>query len=308
MDFGTPRPTQDAAAELGAPNGRAKETSSAEFANDVLAASRDVTVIVDFYSSASPQSQQHSQSLENAVHPYADKIRLIKLNIDKNPAIAGQLRLQTVPTVYAFRDGRPIDGFAGAQPDNVVQEFVGGLAGAEQAADLATVLKAGIEALETGELQSAAEIFATVLQADPHNGEALAGLSQCYLKSGDIGLARQTIELVPPDKQDLNVVQAVLAALELADKAGDAGETAELERKLAANPSDHQARFDLAVALAASGGNADAVDHLLEIFKNDRQWNDEAARKQLLQFFEAWGSKDQATIDGRRRLSSLLFS
>ncbi len=308
MDFGTPRPPQDAASDFGSGGGGATETSTAEFAKDVLAGSRDATVILDCFSSASPQCQQLSQSLEIAVRPHGAKIRLVKLNIDKHPAVAGQLRLQTVPTVYAFRDGRPIDGFAGVQPDNVVREFVDGLAGAEQAADLVTVLNAATEALETGDLQSAAEIFATVLQADPHNAEALSGLAQCYLRSGDFALARQTIDLVPPDKQKLSVVQAVYAALDLAEKAGDAGETVELVAKLAADPTDHQSRFDLAVAQGARGEKIDAIDHLLEIFKRDRQWNDDAARKQLLQFFEAWGPKDEATQDGRRRLSSILFS
>ena len=308
MEFGTPNQSQPASAEFGAGASVAKETSTAEFAKDVLTASRDATVIVDFFSGASPQCKQASAVLEAAVRPHAKSIRLVKLNIDKHPTIAGQLRLQTVPTVYAFRDGRPIDGFAGVQPDEVIKQFVDGLAGANEAADIEAVLAAANEKLESGDLQGAAEIFASVLQAETQNVAALAGLAQCYLKSGDVERARQTIGLVPPDKQDVASVQAVLAALDLSEKADQAGDKGNLEAKVAANPADHHARFDLAVALGVSGNKQAAVGHLIEIISQDRQWNDDAARKQLLQFFEAWGPKDEATQDGRRKLSSVLFS
>ncbi len=309
MDFGTPKQSHPAAAAgLGAAGSGAKETSTAEFANDVLTASRDAVVIVDFYSGASPQCKQSSAALESAVRPHAKSIRLVKLNIDKHPAIAGQLKLQTVPTVYAFRDGRPIDGFAGVQPDDIVKQFVDGLVGANEAADLETVLVAANETLDTGDLQGAAEIFASVLQADPQNVGALAGLAQCYVKSGDVERAGQTIALVPPDKQNVAAVQAVIAALDLAGKADEAGDTSELEAKVAANPADHQSRFDLAVALGVGGDKGAAIGHLIELISRDRKWNEDAARKQLLQFFEAWGPKDEATQDGRRKLSSVLFS
>ncbi len=163
-------------------------------------------------------------------------------------------------------------------------------------------------AFEAGDLQAAAEIYAAVLQQDQQNPLALAGLARCYLKSGDLERAEQTIALVPPDKARTAVVESVRAALELARKAVDSGDSGELESKVGANPADHQARYDLAVALAAKGRKGEAVDHLLEIVRRQRTWNEEAARKQLVQFFEAWGPKDAATIDGRKRLSSLLFS
>ncbi len=307
MDFGTPKPEQGAIGGGGSVSGPV-ETSTTKFANDVITASREATVIVDFYSAASPQSKKLSAALEEAVRPYQPAIRLVRLDIDKNPAIAGQLRLQAIPTVYVFRDGRPFDGFAGPQEDHIVKKFVESLAGADAGVDLEAMIVAAEQAVEAGDLQTAAELYANILQQEPQNPQALAGLAQCYLKSGDVARARQTIELVPPDQKSISAVQAVLAALELAEKADGADDTADLLAKLEANPKDHQVRFDLAVALGARGDKSAAVDHLLEIITKDQQWNDEAARKQLLQFFEAWGAKDEATRDGRRRLSSVLFS
>ncbi len=232
----------------------------------------------------------------------------MKINVDQHPALAGQLRIQSLPTVYAFRDGRPLDGFMGAQTESQVRQFVDRLLGDEQAVDLAEALAAAKQAFDEGDLQTAAEIYATVVQEDAQNVEALAGLAQCYLKSGDIERARQTIELVPPDKRGAASVTSVKAALDLAGMAGQQDNRAELQARLAANPADHQARFDLAVALAARGAKAEAVDQLLDLFKRDRNWDEQAARKQLVKLFEAWGPKDEATLDGRRRLSSMMFS
>lgn len=285
----------------------AKETSTANFTDDVINASRDALVIVDFYSTASPQSKQLSAVLEKAVAPHAASLRLVRMDVDKNPALVGQLRLQAVPTVYVFRDGRPVDGFAGPQPDEVVAQFVESLAGASATADVAAVVQQANEIMETGDLQTAAQMFASILQADTQNVPALAGLAQCYVKTGDFDRARQTIELVPPDQKKGSAIQSVLAALDLAEKAGDVSDTSEIEAKLSADPGNHQVRYDLALALAANGAKQEAVDHLIEIVAQEPAWNEEAARKQLLQFFEAWGAKDDATKDGRRRLASLLF-
>lgn len=311
MVFGTSNPPAGAAAGV-APKqttaGPPKETSTAEFPKDVLDASRDKVIIVEFYSGANAQDATFSAGLAVAVSEQGAGISLVRLNIDKHPAIAGQLRLQAVPTIYAFKDGRPVDGFAGAQPVHVVEAFLAGLAGDVQAADLAAVLKAADEALETGDLQGAAEVYASILQADTHNAAALAGLAQCYLKSGDVDRARQTIGLVAPDQQSLAQVQSVMAALDLAEIADETGDISALKEAAEANPDDLQARFDYAVGLGATGHKLDAVDMLLEIVRQDREWNEEAARKQLVQFFEAWGFKDPATIEGRRRLSSVLFS
>lgn len=307
MVFDGAKSEQSQATGIGS-SGFAKETSTANFTADVISASRDATVIVDFYSSASPQCRQQSEHLAAAVQPHADTIRLVRLNIDKHPAIAGQLRLQSVPTVFVFREGRPVDGFSGIQPPEALKQFVANLVGADVGAGLAQYLEAATQMLEAGELQSAAEQFAAVLQQDSQNVVALSGLAQCYLKSGDTERARQTIELVPPEHKGSAAVQSVLAALDLSEKVGDDVDIKALEAKVTSDPTDHQARFDLAIVLGAAGQKSAAVDHLMQIVSDDRQWNDEAARKQLIQFFDVWGFNDKASIDGRRRLSSLLFS
>jgi putative thioredoxin len=285
-----------------------KDVTTATFAKDVLEASRTAPVIVDFWAPWCGPCKQLTPILEKVVRSYGGKVKLVKINIDENAAIAGQLRVQSIPTVYAFRDGRPLDGFMGAQPESAVKAFVERLLGDEGADDLASALEAADKALEANDLQGAAEIYAAILQEDPQNVAALAGLARCYLKSGDTARAEQTIGLVPPDKRDAAAVASVRAALELARTAAKAGDVGKLEAKVQASPGDHQARLDLALALAAAGKKSEALDHLLEIFRRDRKWNEEAARKQLVQLFDAWGPKDPATLEGRRRLSSLMFS
>ena len=286
-----------------------KDGTTQSFAKDVLEASRDAVVLVDFWASWCGPCKQLTPVIEKVVKSYGGKVRLVKINTDEHPAIAAQLRIQSLPTVYAFRDGRPLDGFMGAQPESVVRAFVDRLVGEDVGGtDLAGVLEAAEAALDEGDLQSAAEAFAAVLQEDQQNAQAIAGLSKCYLKSGDLMRAEQTLALVPPDKSGTAPVQSAKAALELAKMAGQSDNSAELERRLAANPADHEARFELAVALAARGRNEEALTHLLDLVRRDRNWNEQAARKQLVQLFDAWGPKDPLTIEGRRRLSSILFS
>ncbi len=303
MNFGTRKPAPDA------PSVAVKNATTATFAADVLEASRSVPVVVDFWAPWCGPCKQLAPLLEKVVRSYGGKVRLVKVNVDENEALAAELRVQSLPTVFAFRDGQPVDGFVGAQSESVIKKFVDRLLSeGGPDAELAELIDAGDQLLDAGDLQGAAEAFAAVLQKDQASGDALAGLAQCYLKSGDVDRAKQTLALVNPDNRGLPRVLSVKAAIDLAAKAGTHGDLRTLRLRIASNAKDHEARFNLAVALAAAGEKQEALDLLLELLRIDRKWNDEAARKQLLQFFEAWGPKEPLVAEGRRRLSSLLFS
>lgn len=305
MDFGTfKQPTASAPAGADV----VKDTTTAGFAKDVMEASRSALVLVDFWAAWCGPCKQLTPVLEKVVRSYGGKVRLVKINTDEHPAIASQLRVQSLPTVYAFRDGQPLDGFTGVQTESMLRSFIDRLLREDAEADIAQILDAAEKALEGGDLAGAAQAYAAILQEDQQNGAAIAGLAQCYLKSGDAVRAEQTLALVPPDQRGLAAVERVRAALELTKLAGGADNRLELEKRLAANAADHEARLELATALAARGQKQAALDHLLELVRRDRNWNEQAARKQLLKFFDAWGPKDPLTEEGRRRLSSILFS
>ena len=286
-----------------------KDSSLETFAADVLEASREVPVIVDFWAPWCGPCKQLGPAIEKVVLEAKGAVRLVKINVDENQEIARQLRIQSIPTVYAFRDGQPVDGFMGAVPESQIRAFVqkltGGGAG-ESAAD--DILAAADEALAGGDFASAAQAFGQVLQEEPGHPRAVAGLARCYLESGDVERARGTLGLVRPDGVNDEAIRAVDAELKLRESGGSASETAPLRARLAADPGDHQARFDLALALDAAGDREGALAELLELVKRARKWNEEAARKQLVTLFEAMGPTDPRTLDARRKLSSILFA
>jgi putative thioredoxin len=284
-----------------------KNTTTKDFMRDVVEASREVPVLVDFWAAWCGPCKQLTPILEKAVRAAKGAVRLVKLNIDENPQIPGQMGVQSIPAVFAFQDGKPVDGFMGALPESRVNAFIARLIG-DTAGDTAANLEAAEAALAAGDVNSAAQMFGEVLQDDRENAQSLAGLAKCYIKTGDLARAEQTLALVPPAKADSAPVASARAALELARKAPATGDIEALRAKLAADPKDPQARFDLALALNAKGDRSGALDELLVLVAKNRAWNDDAARKQLLQLFDAWGPSDASTIAGRQRLSSLLFA
>jgi putative thioredoxin len=283
-----------------------KNTTTQDFMRDVVDASRQVPVLVDFWAPWCGPCRQLTPLLEKAVRAAKGAIRLVKLNIDEHPQIPGQMGVQSIPAVFAFQDGKPVDGFMGALPESRLNAFIARLVG--ETADSGADLEAAEAALAAGDVNTAAQGFGEILQNDAENAEAAAGLAKCYIKTGDLARAEQTLALVPPAKADGSPVASARAALELAQKADEAGDIDSLRAKLEANPRDPQARFDLALALNAKGDRQRALDELLTLVAKNRAWNDDAARKQLVQLFEAWGPSDPATTTGRQRLSSLLFA
>src|SRR4029077_19846562 len=291
-----------------ATDGLVKDTTTQGFVKDVIEESKRQPVLVDFWAEWCGPCKQLTPVLEKAVHAAKGKIKLVKMDIDKHPAIPGQMGIQSIPAVIAFVNGQAADGFMGALPEGQVVAFLERLTKDRIGGDVKDLLDAADAALAAGDAAGAADIYAQVLAEDSSNVPALAGLVRCYVQTGALDKARQTLAMVPSAKQSDAAVAAARAALELAEQAKTVGPIGELEQKVAANPVDHQARFDLALALNGKGRRADALEQLLAIVKRDRKWNDDGARKQLVQFFDAWGPTDEATIEGRKKLSSILFA
>ena len=286
----------------------AKDTTTQTFVKDVIEESRRQPVLVDFWAEWCGPCKQLTPVLEKAVRAAKGKVKLIKMDIDKHPSIPGQLGIQSIPAVFAFVNGQPVDGFLGALPESQITAFIERVTKDRIGGEEKDLLKAADEALAKGDAAGAADLYAQVLAQDSANVAALAGLARSYVRTGALDQATQTLALVPEAKRNDSAVAAARAALEIAEQAKSVGPLSELEQKVAANPLDPQTRFDLAVALNSKGRRAEAVDNLLEIVKRNRKWNDDGARKQLVQFFDAWGPTDEATVNGRKRLSSVLFS
>jgi putative thioredoxin len=294
-----------------APPDLIKETTTQTFVKDVIEESKRQPVLIDFWAEWCGPCRQLTPILEKAVRNANGRVKLVKMNIDQHPAIPGQMGIQSIPAVIAFVNGQPADGFMGAVPESQVSAFIDKLTKGVPAAgepNIADIVKEAETLLAEGDAASAAQVYAEALSLDATNIVALAGLAKCYVTTGAVEQAKQTLAMVPESKRNDAAVKAVQAAIDLAEQASSLGPIAELEQKVAANPLDHQARFDLATALNAAAKRSEATGQLLEIVRRDRKWNDDGARKQLVQFFEAWGGADEATIEGRKRLSTILFS
>ncbi|GIU68021.1 thioredoxin [Candidatus Phycosocius spiralis] len=304
IGLGTPKPSAQAASDA---NGLIKDSSDQSFKVDVIDASMQTPVLVDFWAPWCGPCRTLTPILEKVVRAAKGKIRLVKINIDAHPAIAGQLRVQSIPAVFAFDKGRPVDGFMGAQPESQIKALVDRLVGS-QPTGLDEHLAAAKESLDLGDLGGAAQSYAQAAALDPENPKALAGLARVYVLGGDLEKAKELLATVPTDKTKDSDVMSVQAQIDLMGEVATAGELAPLAAAVAQAPDDLNARFELAKAYIAAGAYADGVEQLLFIINRERDWQENAARMQLLKVFDAAGPLSDVTRNGRRRLSSILFS
>ena len=286
-----------------------KDATDASFTADVIEASRETPVIVDFWAPWCGPCKQLTPLLEQAVMASRGAVKMVKVNIEENTQVAAQMRVQSIPAVFAFHGGQPVDGFMGAKQPSEVTDFVKRVAAMGNGGNgLDEALEQADEMLAAGAAADAAQIFAAVLAEDPANPRALGGLARAHLAAGNVEQARQTLEMAPPEIADDPAITAARSAIELAEQTQDTGEAGELKARLEASPDDHQARYDLALALLAGKDREAAVETLLELFRRDAEWNEGAAKEQLFKLFDSFGPKDPLTLSGRRRLSSMIFA
>lgn len=295
------------------PGGLIKDTTTADFGKDVIEESKSQPVLVDFWAPWCGPCKQLGPVIEKVVTEAGGTVKLVKMNIDEHPSIAGQLGIQSIPAVIAFSGGQPVDGFMGAVPESQIKEFIAKLSQnspseQDRKAEIAGALEQAEQLLADEQLQEAGQLFAAVMQADPENPKAIAGIGRCMVAAGQLDRARQVLEQVPEELREDDAIKALVTKIEQIEEARKFGDPAALEHALAQNPDDHESRMKLAKVLNAEGKREEAAEQLLIIMRKDREFDEDGARRQLLAFFEAWGPKDPATISGRRRLSTILFS